>query len=152
MQTKKGSISKTTQKEEKPRKYAETIRGPSKEEDMKTQEEDYRDNAPPRRFKNQYQQQPAIERPQEEEGCRRATPFIISSTPRYQTIFIGSCYSCYNFWHKDVNCRSSTNNKSNDERYTRKKIPRISHKSQSRSYNRFVSLSDEVECYKCKNF
>jgi hypothetical protein len=30
--------------------YAEDVRGPSKEEDMKTQGEYYRNTAPPRRF------------------------------------------------------------------------------------------------------
>jgi hypothetical protein len=119
---------------------------------QKTQGEDYRNTAPPRRFRSQYQQQPAIERPQEEEGFRRATPFRISSTPRYQTIFLGSCYSCYNFGHKVVNCRANTKNRSNDEGYTRNSYPRRSHEAQSRSYNRFGSLSDEVECYKCNNF
>jgi hypothetical protein len=74
-QTEKGSSSKMIEQEAEPRSYAEIVRGPSKEEDMKTQGEDYRDTAPPRRFKSQYQQQPAIEIPQEEEGFRRATPF-----------------------------------------------------------------------------
>jgi len=79
-------------------------------------------------------------------------PFRIYSTPRYQTIFLGSCYSCYNFGHKDVNCRANTKNRSNDESYTRNIYPRISHEAQRRSYNRFGSLSDEVQCYKCNKF
>ena len=54
------------EKEAKPRNCAEAVRGPSKEENMKTQGEDYRNTTPPRRFKSQYQQQLAIERPQEE--------------------------------------------------------------------------------------
>jgi hypothetical protein len=153
MQTEKGSSSKMTEKEAEPRSYAEAIRGPSKkEEDMKTQEEDYRDTAPPRRFRSQYQQQPTIEIPQEEEGFRRETPFRRSSTPRYQTIFLGLCYSCNNFGHKVVNCRANTKNISNYEGYTRNSYPRRSHEAQNRSYNRFGSLSDEVECYKCNNF
>jgi hypothetical protein len=141
-----------TEQEAEPRNYAEVVRGPSKEEDMKTQEEYYRDTAPPRRFRNQYQQQPAIEIPQEEEGFRRVAPFRRYSTPRYQTIFLGSCYSCYNFGHKVVNCRANTKNISNDEGYTRNSYPRRSHEAINRSYNKFGSLSDEVECYKCNNF
>jgi hypothetical protein len=69
-----------------------------------------------------------------------------------QTIFFGSCYSFYNFGHKAVNCRSNTKNRRNNESYTRNSYSRRSHEAQSRSYNRFGSLSDEVECYKCNKF
>jgi hypothetical protein len=30
--------------------------------------------------------------------------------------------------------------------------PRRSHEEQNRKYNRFRSLSDDIECYKCKKF
>jgi hypothetical protein len=62
---------KETRQEVEPRSYAEAIRGPSKEEDKKTQEEDYRDTAPPRRFKSRYQQKLPIEIPQEEGGLQK---------------------------------------------------------------------------------
>jgi hypothetical protein len=53
MQTEKGSSSKTTKKEAKPRSYEEVFRGTSKKEEYrKTQEEDYRDTTPPRIFKS----------------------------------------------------------------------------------------------------
>jgi hypothetical protein len=148
-QTEKGSSSKTT----KQRSYAEIVRGSSKKEEGKrNQEEDYRYTAPPRRFIFQNQQQPTMERPREEEGFRRETPFRRSSTPRYQTIFLGLCYSCNNFGHKVVNCRANTKNINNYEGYTRNGYSRRSHEAQSRSYNIFESLSTEVECYKCNNF
>jgi hypothetical protein len=151
--TEKGSSSKTTEQEEEQRSYAEIVRGsPKKEEGKKIQEEDYRDTAPPRRFRIQNQQQPTIERPQEEEGFRRATPFRRSSNPRYQTIFLGLCYSCNNFGHKVVNCRANAKNRRNYEGYTRNGYPRRPHEAQRRNYNIFESLSDEVECYKCNNF
>jgi hypothetical protein len=51
-----------------------------------------------------------------------------------------------------VNCRDDTNNTSNYEGYTRNGYPRRTHEAQRRSYNRFESLSVEVECYKCNNF
>jgi hypothetical protein len=52
-QTEKGSSSKTTEQ----RSYAEIVRGsPKKEEGKRNQEEDYRDTAPPRRFRIQNQQ------------------------------------------------------------------------------------------------
>jgi hypothetical protein len=42
-----------TEKEEEPRSYAESVRGPSKKEEyMNTQEEDYKDTAPPRLFRS----------------------------------------------------------------------------------------------------
>jgi hypothetical protein len=50
-----------------------------------------------------------------------------------------------------VNSRANAKNISNCEGYTRNVYPRRPHEEQRRSYNIFESLSDEVECYKCKN-
>jgi hypothetical protein len=82
-QTKKGSSSKTTEQETYPRRYAETIKGY-----RKVYKENYRDTPPPRRFRFQNQRSTEIDRPQEEEGFIRVHPFIRSSNPRYQTIFL----------------------------------------------------------------
>jgi hypothetical protein len=144
-QTEKGSSSKTTEQETKPKSYAKTIK-----EDRKIYKEDYRDTPPPRIFKFQNQQQ--TDRPQEEEGFIRAPPFRRSSTPRYQTIFFGLCYACNNFGHKTVNCRANKRNNNNFESYTQRDYSRRPSDTQRRSYNRFKSLSTKVECYKCKNF
>jgi hypothetical protein len=144
-QTEKGSSSKTTEQETNPKSYAETIK-----EDRKIYKEDYRDTPPPRRFRFQNQQQ--TNRPQEEEGFIRAPPFRRSSTPRYQTIFFGLCYACNNFGHKAVNCRANNRNSNNFESYTQRDYSRRPSETQRRSYNRFESLSTEVECYKCNNF
>jgi hypothetical protein len=144
-QTEKGSSSKTTEQETNPKIYAETIKG-----DKKIYKEDYRDTPPPRRFKFQNQQQ--IDMPQEEEGFIRAPPFIISSTTRYQTIFFGLCYACNNFGHKVVNCRANNKNNNYFESHTQRGYSRRPSETQRRSYNRFESLSTEVECYKCNNF
>jgi hypothetical protein len=51
-----------------------------------------------------------------------------------------------------VNCRDNTNNRSNYEGYTGNGYLRRIHEEQRRSYNRFKSLSVEVEFYKCNNF
>jgi hypothetical protein len=52
-----------------------------------------------------------------------------------------------------VNCKANnTKNRSNIEGYTRNSYPRRSHEAQNRNYNRFGSLSDEIECYKCNKF
>jgi len=51
-----------------------------------------------------------------------------------------------------MNCRANTKNIRNDEGYTRNSHPIIYHEEHNRSYNRFGSLSDEVEFYKCNNF
>jgi hypothetical protein len=80
--------------------YAEIVRG--------TQEENHRGTGPPRRFRTHNQQSTTS---QEEEGFRRETPFRRSPTSRYQTIFLGLCYSCHNFGHKDANCRAYAKNK-----------------------------------------
>jgi hypothetical protein len=144
-QTEKGSSSKTTEQETNPKSYAETIKG-----DKKIYKEDYRDTPPPRRFRFQNQQQ--IDRPQEEEGFTRAPPFIRSSTTKYQTIFFGLCYACNNFGHKAVNCRANNRNNNYFESHTQRGYSRRPSETQRRSYNRFESLSTEVECYKCNNF
>jgi hypothetical protein len=144
-QTEKGSSSKTTEQETYPKRFAETIKG-----DRKIYKEDYRDTPPPRRFR--FQNQQPTDRPQEEEEFIRVPPFRRSSTPRYQTIFFGLCYACNNFGHKAVNCRANNRNKNNFESHTQRGYPRRPSETQRRSYNRFESLSTEVECYKCNNF
>ena len=95
-QTEKGSISKTTEQETYPKRYAETFKG-----GRRIYKEDYRDTPLSRRVK--FHNQQPIDRLQEEEGFIREPPFKISSTPRYQTIFFGLCYACNNFGHKFVN-------------------------------------------------
>jgi hypothetical protein len=98
-----------------------------------------------------FQNQQPIDRIQEEEGFIRAPPFRRSSTPRYQTIFFGLCYACNNFGHKVVNCRD--NNRNNKfESHTQRGYSRRPSETQRRSYNKFESLSTEVECYNCKKF
>jgi hypothetical protein len=140
-QTENGSSSKTKEQETNPKRYEETIKV-----DKKIYKEDYRDTPPLRRFTFQNQQQ--IDKTQEEEGFIRAPPFRIYSTTRYQNIFFGLCYACNNFGHKSINCRA--NNVSNN--YFEIHTQRGPSETQIRSYNRFESLSTEVECYKCNNF
>jgi hypothetical protein len=80
-QTEKGSSSKTTEQETYPKSYAETIKG-----DRKIYKEDYRDTPPPRRFKFQNQQHK--DRPQEEEGFIRSTPFRNIQLPGIKLYFL----------------------------------------------------------------
>jgi hypothetical protein len=51
-----------------------------------------------------------------------------------------------------VNCRANNRNINNFEIHTQKGYPTRPSETQRRSYNRFESLSTEVECYKCNNF
>jgi hypothetical protein len=51
-----------------------------------------------------------------------------------------------------VNCRANNRNINNYEGYTRNSYSRRPNEMQSKNYNRFESLSTEVECYKCNNF
>jgi hypothetical protein len=64
----------------------------------------------------------------------------------YQTIFFGLCYACNNFGHKVVNCRANNRNTNNFESHTQRGYPRRPSETKRRSYNRFESLSTEVEC------
>jgi hypothetical protein len=80
------------------------------------------DTPPLRRFI--FQNQQSIDRPREEEESIRVPPFIISSTPRYQTIFFGLCYACNNFGHKFMNCRANNKNKKKFESHRQRGYPR----------------------------
>jgi hypothetical protein len=51
-----------------------------------------------------------------------------------------------------VKCRANNKNNNNFESYTQRDYSRIPSDTQRISYNRFKSLSTEVECYKCNNF
>jgi hypothetical protein len=144
-QKENGSSSKTTKKETYPKSYAETIKV-----DRRIHKEYYMDTPPPRRVR--FQNQQSINRLQEEEGFIKAPPFRISSTPRYQAIFFVLCYACNNFGHKVVNCRVNNKNNNNFEIHTQRGYSRRPSETHRISYNRFESLSPEVECYKCKNF
>jgi hypothetical protein len=79
-------------------------------------------------------------------------PFKRSSTSGYQTIFLGLCYSCNNFGHKDINCRSYAKKKINYEGYSNNSYPIRPREIHNIKYNSYGSLNDEVECYKCNNF
>jgi hypothetical protein len=46
---------------------------------------------------------------------RWTTPQIISLTPRYRNFFLGNCYTCGSFGHKEINCR--INERHNYESY-----------------------------------
>jgi hypothetical protein len=81
---------------------------------------------------------------QEEEGFISVNIFRISSTPRYQTIFLGLCYSCKIFGHKVVNCRENYRNINNHESYAQNGYSRRPSETQIRSYKRFESLSTET--------
>jgi hypothetical protein len=70
----------------------------------------------------------------------------------YQTIFFGLCYACNNFGHKSVNHRANNRNNNNFESHPQNGYSRRPSETQRRSYNKFESLSTEVECYKCNNF
>jgi hypothetical protein len=133
-QTEKGSSSKKIEQETYPKSYAKTIKG-----DRKIYKEDYRDAPPLRRFR--FQNQQSTDRPQEQEGFRRANPLRISSTPRYQTMFFGLCYECNNFGHKSMNCRANNKNIKKFERHTQKGYPRRPSETKRISYNMFESLS-----------
>jgi hypothetical protein len=70
----------------------------------------------------------------------------------YQTIFLGLCYSCHKFGHKDANCRAYDKNRRNFEGYSNNSYPKNTHEAQNINHNSFGSLSNEIECYKCNNF
>jgi hypothetical protein len=70
----------------------------------------------------------------------------------YQRFFYGHCFNCVNFGHKAVNCRAYPKNISNNVGYLNNIYPIRYYEAYTRNQNRFGSLSNEVECYKCNNF
>jgi hypothetical protein len=51
-----------------------------------------------------------------------------------------------------VNWRDNDRNNNNFQSHTQRSYSRRPSETQRKSYNRFESLSTEVECYKCNNF
>jgi hypothetical protein len=51
-----------------------------------------------------------------------------------------------------VNCRANNRNIVNRESYARNDYSRRPSETQNKNYNKFESLSTEMECYKCNNF
>jgi hypothetical protein len=92
-----------------------------------------------------------MERTREEDYIRVA-PLKRYPTLKYQTIFLGLCYSCNNFGHKDINYRSYAKNRRNYEGYSRNNYHKKLHEAYNINYNKFGSLNNELECYKCNNF
>jgi hypothetical protein len=82
----------------------------------------------------------------QEENYIRTTTF--RRYPKYQTIFLGSCYSCNNFGHKYINYKSYAKNIRNYEGHTIINHIIKPHKAYNRNYNSCVSLNHELECYK----
>jgi hypothetical protein len=85
---------------------------------------------------------------------RWTIPQRISLTPRYQNLFLGQCYTCGNFGHKEIkiNCRINERNKyasymnGANNRYgnVRRHV--------NINYNPFNPLMyQNIVCYKCNN-
>jgi hypothetical protein len=66
---------------------------------------------------------------------------------RYQYIFLGYCYSCNNFGHKEVHCKAY-------RRHNPKNVQRSQKfNTNKRNYNSFSPLQDyNMECLKCNNY
>jgi hypothetical protein len=72
--------------------------------------------------------------------------------PRYQNFFLGHCYTCGNFGHKEINCRINERNNyasyMNGENSRHENVRRPF----NRNYNPFDPLMDQnIVCYKCNN-
>jgi hypothetical protein len=77
------------------------------------------------------------------------TPQIKSLTPRYQNFFVGHCYTCGNFGHKEINCR--INERNNYGRYMNGANSRYGNvcRPVNKNYNPFDPLMDQnIVCYK----
>ena len=92
-----------------------------------------------------------MERTREEDYIRVA-PLKRYPTLKYQTIFLGLCYSCKIFGQKDIKCRAYDKNKIIYEGYSRKNYLKKPHEAYNINYNNFGSLNNVVKCYKSKNF
>ena len=66
-----------------------------------------------------------------------------SSSPRYQSIFLGYCYSCSNFGHMEKDCRA----------YHKDKYDGPCHSSRNNFSERShdYSFMNKMECFNCHN-
>jgi hypothetical protein len=116
----KGLSSMTIEEEEQQITYAEVTRGFTKKEEWNPSHENDKEGDYKRmtssRILGFHNKQPPMER-NKEEIYRGITPF--KRYPRYQTIFLGSCYSYNNFGHKVINYKVYAKNRRNYEGYTR---------------------------------
>ena len=128
-------------------------RRPKKEAQQKTYVDivkDFKEECIPTKEKAQgqsMQNQQSTEKRSQEEGLWRTIPQR-RSPPKYQTIFLGICYSCNNFGHKVVNCKAYARNGGNSGNCSRNAYSRRSWEDYKESYNLFGYLRNEEECYK----
>jgi len=94
---------------------------------------------------------------------KRLVPPRRPFTNWYQNLFLGYCFSCNNFGHKEIDCKSyARNDHVRDINRSSYKIvkgdyvsnkTRNSHEFVERNYNSFSPLLDyNVECYKCNKY
>jgi hypothetical protein len=138
-------VTKPSEKEneEKPKIYANILKGSIKNESSGG--------------KGNYDQQKSDSSHKNE--FRRVVPPRRPFTNRYQNIFLGYCFSCNNFGHKAIDCKSYTRSDHvrdiNKGSYKTTKNDYVSNKTRSshgfvdRNYNLFSPILDyNVECYK----
>lgn len=107
----KVSSSAMTEKEAKQKSHINIIKDPIKKEESILAKQ----KVPDQKTQNQ---QPIIRKPQEE-GLYRTTPQRRYPTLKYQTIFLGICYSCKNYGHNAMNYKAYGRNRSNIGKYSR---------------------------------
>jgi hypothetical protein len=97
---------------------------------------------------------------EEDHDFRRTTPTRRPPTPRYQNIFLVLCYSCNNFGHKGINCRTYAKGRNtwnissyeNPKNHYEGNYSKNSREVFEKNYNSFGALGYEIECYKCNSF
>ena len=77
-------------------------------------------------------------------------------TTNYQNIFLGNCYFCYNFGHKDENRKALANNNFERNRLPLKNIRANNMNKETINHNErinaFSILEQDIECYQCLNY
>jgi hypothetical protein len=145
-------VTKPSEKEneEKPKSYANILKGSINNE---------RNN----RKGNDDQQKPDSSHKNNKNEFRRVVPPRRPFTNRYQNLFLGYCFSCNNFGHKEIDCRAYARSdhvrdrnrgsyKTSKDDYVSNKT-RSSHGFANKNYNSFSPLLDyNIECYKCNNY
>jgi hypothetical protein len=111
--------------------------------------------------RNHDQQETDFSFKKDKDEFRRGAPSRRPFTTRYQNIFLGYCFSCKNFGHKEIDCRvygrnNYVRNRSrrphNHEDDHMNNQTRSFHGTIDRNYNPFSPLHYKVECYKCNNY
>ena len=121
----KGSKFRIQKSDKKPKRYATALQSSFKKEENK--------------IKNDSNQHKST-LPSKENEYRRNTATRRTPLKRYQHLFLGYCFSCNNFGHKELHCRAYRKNNHKSVQILGHKNRKNNNNQGNRNYNSFSPL------------